>query len=842
MNISPHDRTELRPAAETPTVQLSTAQVDALTPGAVLGGRYRIVSLVGRGGMGEVYRADDLRLHIPVALKFLTAQTTLDERALHDEVRVGRQISHPNVCRLFDIEELDGRIFISMEYIDGEDLASLLHRAGRLSPDRAMAVARDLCAGVAAAHELRVIHRDLKPGNVLIDGRGRARITDFGLAVEHDHAQASAGTPGYMAPEQLAGHRATIQSDLYALGLVLYELFTGVRAIEGRTLGEIVEQQREQRFLRPSAIVPDIQPAVEQAILRCLDPDPEARPASVHEIVRELPSFDPIAAALAAGETPSAGMVAASASKGDLSASVAWTLLGTAIAGLFVAAAVAPRAMVVSGSSAKPPEVLLERVREVLAAAGATEKPADSGFNYERDDEHIELHRGRSTLRTPVEFVYRESPAPMQPRRGDRRLTVNDPPFDRQGMKLVRLDGTGRLIELAIIPPKLDEKPPHPGFDWSKLHAFARVDPKILTPARSVWSARGDTDGKHAWTLEQPALRIEAATYHGRPVWFWLSEPMQSAVGASANRNDRRLAAFVEMVLLIVLPTTVFIVALRNYRRGNSDRRGAVRLTVFFTVVVFIAAMLRMHHPATFRAEWQQVSHVVAETVFWSLVLGVAYVAIEPLVRRRWPHMLISWGRLLAGRWRDPMVGRDILIGSVAGVGLALAQRMTAIAPRWWGLDTDPLLDAATVLGSTRHAGVYLLLALLQSIYKSIFAVVLLLLLRALLRRTSAAVLLSAGLCAAFYFASASGPIAVRIGYALLIGIAIYAVMLRFGLLALVATGYAASVLFEIPLTLDTTAWWFPRAALVVLVLAALAAYGFYVSLAGKRWLPRLAM
>ena len=840
MNISPHDRTEVRPAEETPTVQLAT--LDALTPGVVLGGRYRIVSLVGRGGMGEVYRADDLRLRIPVALKFLTAQTSVDERALHDEVRVGRQISHPNVCRLFDIEEFDGRIFISMEYIDGEDLASLLRRAGRLAPERAMAVARDLCAGVAAAHELRVIHRDLKPGNVLIDGRGRARVTDFGLAVEHDRTQASAGTPAYMAPEQLAGHRATIQSDLYALGLVLYELFTGVRAIEGRTLGEIVEQQRDQRFLRPSAIVPEIQPAIEQAILRCLDPDPNARPSSVHELVRELPSFDPVAAALAAGETPSAGMVAASASKGDLSAPVAWTLLALAIGGLFAAAAVAPQAMVVSGSQAKPPEVLLERVREVLAAAGATEKPVDSGFNYERDDEHIELHRGKATLRTPVEFVYRESPAPLQPRRGGRRLTVNDPPLDLRGMKLVRLDGTGRLIELAVIPPKYDDKPPAPAFDWSKLHAFARVDPKILTPVRSVWSARGDTDSKHAWTLGQTTLRVEAAAYHGRPVWFSLIEPMPGGPGATASRNDRRLAAFLEMVLLIVLPSAVVIIAFRNYRRGNSDRRGAVRLTLFFTVVLVIATMLRMHHPATFRAEWEQISHVVAEAVFWSVVLGIAYVAIEPLVRRRWPHMLISWGRLLAGRWRDAMVGRDILIGSVVGVSLALAQRMTAIAPRWWGVETDPLLDAATVLGSARHAGLYLLDGLLESIYKSIFAVVLLLLLRAVLRRTYAAVIVSVALCAAFYFATASGPIAVRVAYALFIGVAIYAVMLRFGLLALVAAGYAASVLFQIPLTLDTSVWWFPRAALALVVLVALTGYAFYVSLAGKRWLPRLSM
>ncbi|MGH9315508.1 MAG: serine/threonine-protein kinase, partial [Thermoanaerobaculia bacterium] len=149
-------------------------------PGAVLAERYRIIGLVGRGGMGEVYRADDLKLGQPVALKFLprklSGERTWIER-FYAEVRHARQISHPNVCRVYDVGEIEGRHFLSMEYVDGEDLASLLRRIGRLPGDKAVEIARQLCAGLAAAHELGVFHRDLKPYNVMLDGRGRARIT-----------------------------------------------------------------------------------------------------------------------------------------------------------------------------------------------------------------------------------------------------------------------------------------------------------------------------------------------------------------------------------------------------------------------------------------------------------------------------------------------------------------------------------------------------------------------------------------------------------------------------------------------------------------------------------------
>ena len=206
--------------------------------GTVLAERYRILGLIGQGGMGEVYRANDLKLGQPVALKFLPEATARNPQLLarfHAEVRIARQVSHPNVCRVYDIGEVDGATFLSMEYVDGEDLRSLLRRIGRLPADKALEIARRLCAGLQAAHDKGVLHRDLKPANIMIDGRGQVLITDFGLAavagqLEGGHVRD--GTPAYMAPEQLQGKEVTVKSDLYALGLVLHEMFTGKPAFE----------------------------------------------------------------------------------------------------------------------------------------------------------------------------------------------------------------------------------------------------------------------------------------------------------------------------------------------------------------------------------------------------------------------------------------------------------------------------------------------------------------------------------------------------------------------------------------------------------------------------------
>jgi serine/threonine-protein kinase len=200
--------------------------------------------------MGEVYRADDLTLGQTVALKFLPRDLTAGPDRLtrfRHEVRTAREVSHPNVCRVYDIGEADGLVFLSMEYVTGEVLASLLRRIGRLPRDRGLEVARQICAGLAAAHERGVVHRDLKPANVMIDERGDVRLADFGLAGAIDRqGQGIAGTPAYMAPELFDGRASGIRADIYALGLVLYEIFTGQRTFADTSFGDLAKAHRER--------------------------------------------------------------------------------------------------------------------------------------------------------------------------------------------------------------------------------------------------------------------------------------------------------------------------------------------------------------------------------------------------------------------------------------------------------------------------------------------------------------------------------------------------------------------------------------------------------------------
>ena len=299
-------------APKTPTRSYESIDDARFVPGTILNQRYRIVGLLGKGGMGEVYRADDLKLGQPVALKFLPDHLLSDGAALarfHREVRVARQVSHKNVCRVYDIGETNGRHFLSMEYIKGEELSSLLRRIGSLPIDKSIQLARQICAGLNAAHDAGVLHRDLKPANIMIDSEGNARILDFGLAglsEELPEGELAAGTPAYMAPEQLEGKEQTVKTDIYSLGLVLYELFTGKKAFEAKTLADLIEMRRNNTTPTSlSSLVKDLDPIIERVVERCLQNDPALRPSSVLQVAGALPGGDPIAAALAAGETPS---------------------------------------------------------------------------------------------------------------------------------------------------------------------------------------------------------------------------------------------------------------------------------------------------------------------------------------------------------------------------------------------------------------------------------------------------------------------------------------------------------------------------------------------------------
>jgi serine/threonine-protein kinase len=519
-------------------------------PGTILAGRYRIVGLLGRGGMGEVYRADDLRLDQAVALKFLPYGLGGDEDRLgrfYREVRVARQVSHPAVCRVYDVGEAEGHLFLTMELVDGENLASLVRRIGRLPPDKALDIARQLCAGLAAAHEKGVLHRDLKPANVMLDGQGNVRITDFGLAglaASLREEDVRSGTPSYMSPEQLLGREVTIRSDVYGLGLLLYELFTGRRAFPGKSVAELTRRHRDEPPIEPSALVPGLDAAVEGAIMACLEKEPRRRPASALVVSAMLTGSDPLEAAIAAGETPSPELVAAAGEREGLRPAVGWSLVACVLAGLVAMPFLARSFQLLQRLPIeKSPAVLEDRAREFLRGVGLTGAPADDAWGlgvdwgfigYVREkDPSVGRWRALEQGTPPVlQFWYRQSPRPIVSWLPGGSVYWSKPGTDVTDMAGVTYDMSGRLLRFYAIPPQLESDPPGspPDPDWTRLFAEARLDPGGFHPVAPRWTPLFHTDARAAWEgtcteRKDLVVRVEAAAYRGRPVWFEVMTP-----------------------------------------------------------------------------------------------------------------------------------------------------------------------------------------------------------------------------------------------------------------------------------------------------------------------------
>lgn len=274
---------------EEPSPQVKLGPALRFVSGDLFADRYRIVAELGRGASGVVYRAEDTRLGVEIALKILHRSSKAAIRHLVDEVRLARQISNPAICRIYDVEEAGGEYFLTMELVGGEDLASLLARVGRLSSEKVRTIGLELCRGLAAAHSKGILHRDLKPSNVMLDETGAVRLTDFGVAALASAADTAplAGTPAYMAPEQIRdGAPASVRTDLYAAGLLLYE------ALAGSAPQNRADAKEAELPPRPSTVVGDVDPGLEGIVMALLAPQPEDRPASAAEVADRLAALD----------------------------------------------------------------------------------------------------------------------------------------------------------------------------------------------------------------------------------------------------------------------------------------------------------------------------------------------------------------------------------------------------------------------------------------------------------------------------------------------------------------------------------------------------------------------
>ena len=909
------------------------------TPGQMLAGRYRIVGLLGRGGMGEVYRADDLTLGMPVALKFLPSALASEPSRVQRflaEVRTTRQISHPSVCRVYDvgaIEISEPRVglgqgsgslvvsnvyYISMEYVDGEDLSSLLRRIGRLPQDKALEIARQICAGIAAAHDQGIVHRDLKPANIMLDGRGRARVMDFGVAgvAENLNAQGDiiAGTPAYMAPEQLSGQQVTSRSDIYALGLVLYELFTGkpTWADKATSLGELRRLHDSSQPASPSSIVGDLDPLVERVIMRCLARDPAERPATALAIAAALPGGDPLAAALAAGETPSPAMVAAAGKVGAMPKAQAIAWLAAALALMAVTLLTLSRYQVTS-LIALPlsTEALRAKSTEILAAMGHSATPVDYAAGWEpswslgqrlmqeaRSGGEREWWDRLDDEWTPAAvFFYRISGERLRPSESWLAFpSFDNPPQVLGGSARVMLDNRGHLVryETVPFPPQIetpaspaepsvseqadvlvevpasspthstlpaaqdqpirppaasttartsDQSTPAPDADpFGKLFQFAGLDRSRFEPAEPEWMPTMPADTRLAWTGSTPSdppvpLRVEAATERGRVSNFRVIYPWSSPDRYRPAEQQSPFGRAVSALGIILFVSAMFggaLLAWRAIKLRRADIRGAGVTAFAVFMVVWIGMGIAPDNTATiFSLHWLEAP--IYRALFLGMLSFLFYTAIEPILRRLWPSTLISWTRAINGKFRDPLVGHDMLVGATIGLLVSLLAIGAPMILLWVGEvpETPPGTNWQALRGS-RAA-----LASALSGGGNLVTIVMLLALllvgvRMVIRNNRGATIATCFIFSLLQSAQTGQGIGGLILSAI-IAITIVLTLIRAGLLALLVALLIANSYANLPVTISPSVWYFQITLMSVGSILALVIYGFFTALAGQR-------
>ena len=847
------------PRCGVPTSAAPPVQSGRFQTGALFAGRFRIVALQGRGGMGEVYRAQDIELGQPVALKFLTGvRSSQHARArLRAEVRLARQISHPNVCRVYDIGEASGHLYLSMEYIEGEDLAALLKRVGRVMPHKGIEIARKLCAGLAAAHGRGVLHRDLKPGNIMVDSHDEVRIMDFGLAAaveqELDAADVRSGTPAYMAPEQLGGREATRKSDIYALGLVLYELFTGAPAFAADTAAEFLRQRAARPPIAPSAIVPELPPAVERTILRCLDPDPHQRPATALDVAASLPGGDPLAEVLAAGETPSPELVAAAGPEVVTRPAVAAALLAAIGLGLMGVLMLTQRTQIAAMTPMPhAPEVLASKAHDIVNSLGYGAAAVDSAYGVRDEQGYVpymtrRISSDRSGIiqwkellqvrPSPVSFWYSESEGSLVPPVAytGKAVPADAVPAVHGGVS-VDLDLDGRLLRFVASPERTRATAASTaGADWQRLFTAAGLDLSAFRETAPHERTSREKDAAIAWSGRYPGhpdlpVYVEGAARDGAATSFTVRFPWTRRDPMLAGRTHYSSAA-----LLVVIWVAPFFVAAHNWRCRRADVRGALRLGTFVFLTHLGALMLTAHDP---------VNAFVTRPVLWlALALGawasIVYIALEPWVRRWWPHAMVGWTRVLAGRWRDPLVARDVLVGLALVIGYRCVYLLAVFVGIHQGASPTGGGSVESTLGEfvlsqlarPQFAAANILNCISVGVSLAAVSFFLLAMFRALLRDPWRG---TAAFCVCSFVWSSLQPefraewVTVAT-YPILLGVWIFGAV-RYGLLTVVIGGCAYRILAQSALTADLGAWFAHSSLLAVVSVGGLALWAFRVS------------
>jgi serine/threonine-protein kinase len=549
-------------------------------------------------------------------------------------------------------------------------------------------------------------------------------------------------------------------------------------------------------------------------------------------------------------------MVAAAGRVAAMNPAAAWLCILLVVAGALAAAVLSPRTSI-HGLTAleKSPEVLANRAREMASRFGYTERPRDTAYGFRRDYDYVnwvERH-DRSPDRWKdmadgrpggLRFWFRQSSSELVPDIGFRPTGPNynvdeeNPPLNQPGMVLLGLDPTGRLVHFQAVPPRVETGSPAPGSpDWSTVFGEAGLDPARFSPAPPRRIPATYADARAAWTETHPErpdrpFRIEAAAYRGRPVYFELLGPWSqpSPLGSRPLTTGRKWGDIVATVLFLTALGSGGLVARHNLRRGRGDRRGASRVAILLFVMLFLGWLLGGTHAASI-AETQLVFLATGLTLFLAAVAWILYVALEPLVRRHWPDALISWTRLLSGRFSDPRVGRDLLVGAAAGSMLALLPRLEYLLRALLEATPPPpvLAWTAPLLGVKQVAS-NLVAFPARSLLFGIVATLLFVLIRGLTRRNWAG---GAFLVALFMLPALMEKGWVGAVFGALAGLAHVVILIRLGLLALLSMAVFNDYLNHM-LTTNLSLWYAPTTIFLIALVIGLALFAFRSAVAGK--------
>ena len=273
---------------------------EELTTGSTFAKRYTIIEELGKGGMGNVYKASDTELSEKVAIKLINPKIAADKKTIErfrNELKLARKIRHKNVCQMYDLNRENEKYYITMEYVPGEDLKSFIRRSRQLSINGAISITRQVCEGLIEAHKHGVIHRDLKPSNIMIDREGNVRIMDFGIARSLKSKSITGsgimiGTPEYLSPEQADGEDIDRRSDIYSLGVILYEIVSGQLPFQGDTPLSLAVKHRIEKPEDPRTINSHIPESLSRIILKCLEKNREDRYQNASELLTDLNNID----------------------------------------------------------------------------------------------------------------------------------------------------------------------------------------------------------------------------------------------------------------------------------------------------------------------------------------------------------------------------------------------------------------------------------------------------------------------------------------------------------------------------------------------------------------------